>query len=233
MPKEKKYQHGTPYWIDLATADLAGARAFYAGSFSWEYVDEEMGEMDIGVYSMAKLEASAAAAIYESGPGQIRSDEAATWNVYVSVDDVDAVVERVAANGGAVLADSRDVVRAGRVAVIVDPTGCVTTLWEPDEFVGCGVMSEVGAFAWSEHLSTDRAASVRFFEEVVGVETATADRELTPSHPSKSTPPVGRPLPRFHRIHRLPRVQRPRAVRYSCSLRRRQGCSTRRRLQKA
>ena len=198
MPKEKKYQHGTPYWIDLATADLAGARAFYAGSFSWEYVDEEMGEMDIGVYSMAKLEASAAAAIYESGPGQIRSDEAATWNVYVSVDDVDAVVERVAANGGAVLADSRDVVRAGRVAVIVDPTGCVTTLWEPDEFVGCGVMSEVGAFAWSEHLSTDRAASVRFFEEVVGVETAAADRELTPSHPSKSTPPVGRPLPRFH-----------------------------------
>ena len=123
MPKVKKYRHGTPCWIDLATADLAGARAFYAGSFSWEYVDEEMGEMDIGVYSMAKLEASAAAAIYESGPGQIRSDEAATWNVYVSVDDVDAVVERVAANGGAVLAGSRDVDRAGRLAVIADPTG--------------------------------------------------------------------------------------------------------------
>ena len=120
-----------------------------------------------------------------------------------------------------------------RAPVFADPTGCVTTLWEPDEFVGCGVMSEVGAFAWSEHLSTDRAASVRFFEEGVGVETATADRELTPSHPSKSTPPVGRPLPRFHRIHRLPRVQRSRAVRYSCSLRPRQRCSTRRRLQQA
>ena len=157
-----------------------------------------MGEMDIGVYSMAMLDGSAAAAIYESGPGQIRSDGAAKWNVFVSVDDVDAVVERVAANGGAVLAGSRDVDRAGRLAVIADPTGCVTTLWEPGEFSGCGVMSEAGAFARSEHLSTDRAASVRFFEEVVGVETATADRVLTPSHPSKLTPPEGLPLPRFH-----------------------------------
>ena len=132
-----------------------------------------MGEMDIGVYSMAMLDGSAAAAIYESGPGQIRLDRAAKWNVYVSVDDVEAVVERVGANGGAVLAGSRDVDRAGRVAVIEDPTGCVTTLWEPGEFTGCGVMSEAGAFAWPEHLSTDRASSVRFFEEVIGVETAT------------------------------------------------------------
>ena len=177
MPKVEMYRHGTPCWVDLATTDLAGARAYYAGLFGWEYVDEEMGEMDIGVYSMAMLDGSAAAAIYESGPGQIRPDGAAKWNVYVSVDDVDAVVERVAVNGGAVLAGSRDVDRAGRVAVIADPTGCVTTLWEPGEFSGCGVTSEAGAFAWLEHLSTDRAASVRFFEEVFGVETATAGED--------------------------------------------------------
>ena len=169
-----KYRHGTPCWVDLATTDLVGAKAFYAGLFGWEYADEEMGEMDIGVYSMARLAGSAAAAIYESGPGQIRPDGAAKWNVYVSVDDVDAVVERVTANGGAVLAGSRDVDHAGRVAVIADPTGCVTTLWEPGEFVGCGFTSEAGAFAWTEHLSTDRAASARFFEEVIGVETATS-----------------------------------------------------------
>ncbi len=175
MPKAEKYKHGTPCWIDLATADLAGARAFYAGLFGWEYVDEEMGEMGIGVYSMAMREGSAAAAIYESGPGQMRSDGAVKWNLYVSVDDVDAVVGRAAANGGAVLAGSRDIDRAGRVAVIADPTDCVVTLWEPGEFAGCGVRSESGAFAWSEHLSTDRAASVRFFEQVVGVETVTAD----------------------------------------------------------
>ena len=177
MPKVEKYRHGTPCWVDLATTDLAGARAFYAGLFGWEYVDVEMGEMDIGVYSMAMLGGSATAAIYESGPGQIRPEGSSKWNLYVWVDDVDAVIGRVVANGGAVLADSRDVDRAGRVAVIADPTGCVTTLWEPGEFVGCGVTSKEGAFSWSEHLSTDRAASVRFFEQVVGVETATADGE--------------------------------------------------------
>ena len=61
MPKVEKYRHGTPCWVDLATTDLAGAKAFYAGLFSWEYVDEEMGEMDIGVYPMAMLDGSAAA----------------------------------------------------------------------------------------------------------------------------------------------------------------------------
>ena len=172
-----KFRQGTPCWVDLATTDLVGAKPFYAGLFGWEYADEEMGEMGIGVYSMAMLAGSAAAAIYESGPGQIRPDGAAKWNVYVSVDDVDAVLERVTANCGAVLAGSREVGRAGRVAVIADPTGCVTTLWQPGEFAGCGVMSEAGAFAWSEHLSTDRAASVRFFEEVFGVETATSGEE--------------------------------------------------------
>ncbi len=177
MARVGEYTHGTPCWVDLATVDVAGARAFYAGLFGWEYVDEEMGEMDIGVYSMAMLDGSAATAIYESGPGQVRSDGGAKWNLYVSVDDVDAVVGRAATNGGAVLADSRDVGRAGRVAVIADPTGCATTLWEPGEFVGCGVMSEAGAFSWCEHLSTDRAASVRFFEQVFGIETATAGEE--------------------------------------------------------
>lgn len=121
MSKTEKYKHGTPCWVDLATTDPAGAKAFYAGLFGWEYQDEEMGEMGIGVYSMATLEGSAAAA-----------------------------------NGGAVLADSRDVGHAGRVAVIADPTGCVTTLWEPGEFKGCGVTSKAGAYTWSEHLSTDR-----------------------------------------------------------------------------
>ena len=72
MPRVERYRHGTPCWVDLATTDLAGAKAFYAGLFGWEYEDEEIGEMDIGVYSMAMLEGSAAAAIYESGPGQIR-----------------------------------------------------------------------------------------------------------------------------------------------------------------
>ena len=177
MAEVGKYPHGSPCWADLATTELPGAKAFYAGLFGWEYVDEEMGEMGIGAYSMAMLDGSAASSIYGFGPGQIRPDGTAKWNVYLSVDDVDTVVERVAANGGAVLAGPRCVDRAGRVAVISDPTGCVTTLWEAGEFPGCGVMSETGALAWAEHLSTDRAASVRFLEQVVGVETATTGEE--------------------------------------------------------
>lgn len=63
MSMVEKYRHGTPCWVDLATTDLAGARVFYAGLFGWEYGDEEMGQVDIGVYSMAMLGGSAAAGI--------------------------------------------------------------------------------------------------------------------------------------------------------------------------
>ncbi|MCY3767138.1 MAG: hypothetical protein OXH06_17090 [Gemmatimonadetes bacterium] len=59
MPKVIEYRHGTPCWVDLVTTDLAGARVCYAGLFGWEYVDEEMGQMDICVYSMAMLGGSA------------------------------------------------------------------------------------------------------------------------------------------------------------------------------
>ena len=40
MQTVREYLHGSPYWVDLATTDLAGARVFYAGLFGWKYVDE-------------------------------------------------------------------------------------------------------------------------------------------------------------------------------------------------
>ena len=174
MPFVDKYQHGTPCWVDLETTDLAAAKEFYTGLFGWSYTDEQMGEMGIGTYSMAMVNDVATAAIYEMRPSQLRAPAKPIWNVYVSVDDIEAVLDNVRQRGDAVLAEATDIDRAGRIAVIEDPTGCRTTLWQPGEFQGSLVRAEPGALTWLENVTTDLEQSVRFYEDVLDVETVTS-----------------------------------------------------------
>ncbi len=173
MPLLETYRHGTPCWVDLATSDLDAAKEFYAGLFGWSYADEQMGEMGIGTYSMAMVNDVATAAIYELGPDQIRAPANPSWNAYVSVDDIELTLNNVRQRDDAILTDTTDVDRAGRVAVIEDPTGCQTTIWQLGEFRGGLIREEPGALTWSEHVSTDLKESVRFYEDVIGVETVT------------------------------------------------------------
>ncbi len=174
MPLLDRYSHGTPCWVDLATTDLVAARDFYSGLFGWSYIDEQMGEMNIGTYSMAMVNDVATAAIYELGPDQIRAPAKPNWNVYISVDDIEKVLDRTQRSGYTVLSETTEVDRAGRVAVIEDPTGCQTTLWQPGEFQGSLIRAEPGALTWPEHVTTDLEQSVRFYEDIFGVETVTA-----------------------------------------------------------
>ena len=130
--------------------------------------------MSIGAYSMAKVNDVATAAIYELGPDPLRPHSKSNWNVYASVDDIETVTDRTRRSGHTVLAETTDVDRAGRVAVIEDPTGCQTTLWQPGEFQGSLIRAEPGALTWLEHVTTDLEQSVRFYNDVLGVATATA-----------------------------------------------------------
>lgn len=174
MPLQDRYSHGTPCWVDLATTDPAAAKEFYSGLFGWSYIDEQMGEMGIGRYSMAMVSDVATAAIYELGPDQIRAPAKPTWNVYVAVGDIKETLDNARQRGDTILTETTDVDRAGRVAVIEDPTGCQTTLWEPGEFQGSLIRAEPGALTWPEHVTTNLEESVRFYEDVLGVTTVTS-----------------------------------------------------------
>src|SRR5215210_5393221 len=123
MPERTSHAPGTISWTDLATSDQVAAKEFYGGLFGWEYEDMPAGEGI--VYSMAKVGGRSAAAL---SPQQ--ADEAAQgvpphWNVYVTVEDVDAAARAAGEAGGQVLAEPFDVFDAGRMAVIADPTGAV------------------------------------------------------------------------------------------------------------
>lgn len=166
MGERTSYPHGTFCWVDNATTEQERAKAFYASLFGWTYDDRPV---DDGVtYSMALLDGKPVAAI---APQQ--QDEAAAgipphWNSYVTVDDVDAASTRVDPVGGRLHMDPFDVMDAGRMTVVGDPTGAVFCLWQPKNHPGARVVNTPGSFCWNELGTRDAEAAQRFYSELLG-----------------------------------------------------------------
>ena len=172
MPTRDSYAQGTPSWVDLQTTDQAAAKAFYGGVFGWSYDDQPM---DAGaVYSIAKIGDAQVAAIAPQSPELKAAGAPAMWNTYLAVDSVDDATAKVAAAGGTVAMEPFDVMDAGRMSFVMDPSGAAVALWQANEHIGAGLVNEPGAVIWNE-LITDNPAAVPFYEQVLGVTTTTAD----------------------------------------------------------
>ncbi len=169
MPKRTEYAPGTPSWVDLQTTDQSAAKSFYTGLFGWTYDDRPIDENT--VYSMAELQGEHVAAIAPLG------DQAAAgipphWNSYVTVADVEASAGQVEKAGGTLIAPPFDVMDAGRMAVVADPTGGVIALWQAKNNIGAGLVNETGAFSWNELMTPDVPKAAAFYKQMFGWEAA-------------------------------------------------------------
>jgi uncharacterized protein len=166
MPDRTSHPPGTISWTDLETTEPDGAKAFYAALFGWEYEDLPAG--DGGTYSMAKHRGRTAAALSAQRAGDAEQGIPPHWNLYVTVEDVDATAGTVAEAGGQVLAEPFDVFEAGRMAVVADPSGGVVSFWQPGTSIGAEVVNETGAMSWADLATTDAAAAQAFYSAVLG-----------------------------------------------------------------
>jgi predicted enzyme related to lactoylglutathione lyase len=166
MGERTSHAPGTISWTDLATTDQDAAKAFYEGLFGWEYDEVPAGEGVI--YSMAKLGGRSAAAISPQQPDETAQGIPPHWNVYVTVDDVDAVTGRVPELGGNVLAGPFDVFDAGRMSVIADPPGAVLCLWQAGTSIGAEIVNEPGSLTWADTATTDVGAAQAFYGALLG-----------------------------------------------------------------
>ena len=101
MGERTSHAPGTISWSDLATTDQDAAKQFYAGVFGWEYDDQPIDEN--ATYSMAKLNGRSAAAISPQQPEESAAGIPPHWNVYVTVEDVDALSSKAGEGGGTVM----------------------------------------------------------------------------------------------------------------------------------
>ncbi|MDQ1508645.1 MAG: uncharacterized protein QOG50_489 [Actinomycetota bacterium] len=169
MPARTEYAPGTPSWVDLQTSDPAGAKAFYSALFGWEFEDLPVGDDAEGnpaFYSMAAKFGKNVAAIAPLPMAGVPPH----WNTYVTVADVDATAAEVEGAGGTVVMGAFDVMDAGRMAVVADPTGAMVCLWTPKTSIGAELVNEHGTLSWNELMSPDVPAAAKFYNKIFGWE---------------------------------------------------------------
>ena len=174
MGQRTRYEPGTFCWVGLATSDVAAAKAFYGRLFGWEAKD--LQARAAGAYTMLRCGAEDVAILYRQQPEARAVGAPPHWTSYISVEDADATAARAEELGGAaVFRAPFDVLDAGRVAAIRDPTGAIASLWQPRSRIGATLVNDPGALCWNELATTDVEPAKRFFSELLGWQYETAD----------------------------------------------------------
>jgi predicted enzyme related to lactoylglutathione lyase len=128
MPPIDPRSPGAVGWHELFTPDLKGAIAFYEEMFGWTLGDgHDMGPM--GIYQLFKTPGSDA----DIGGMMTKPAEVPVpfWNVYFSVDGIEAGAERVRAAGGSILMGPHQVPGGDWIVQCKDPQGAFFCLFSP------------------------------------------------------------------------------------------------------
>jgi predicted enzyme related to lactoylglutathione lyase len=157
---------GTFSWPELATTDQKAGVAFYQALFGWNVNDIPMGPD--GTYSMFQMRGKEVAAAAGLRPEERQHGVPSHWNSYVTVQNVDETVKKAQALGANVLAPPFDVMDAGRMAVLQDPTGAVFQVWQANRSIGAKILNEPGALCWTELTTTDTKAAEKFYTQLFG-----------------------------------------------------------------
>jgi uncharacterized protein len=169
-----RYEPGTFCWVGLATSDPGSAKAFYTSLFGWQAGDLEAGAA--GTYTTLRHGGEEVAILYMQQPEARAAGAPPHWTSYISVEDAEATAARAGELGGAaVFREPFDVLDAGRVAAIRDPSGAIVSLWQPRERIGATLVNDVGALCWNELATTDVERAKSFFAEMLGWEYETND----------------------------------------------------------
>ncbi|HEX2084643.1 MAG TPA: VOC family protein [Solirubrobacteraceae bacterium] len=159
MSERTSYPPGTFSWADLSTSDADAAKAFYAALFGWEFDDMPAGPGL--VYSMARKDGHDVAALSAG-------DEPPHWNNYVTVISADEAATKAEQLGANIMAPPFDVLGAGRMAVVQDPTGAILAAWEPRDHHGARLVNAPGAMTWNDLTTPDVDKAAEFYGEWLG-----------------------------------------------------------------
>jgi uncharacterized protein len=197
MGERTQYETGTHSWVELSTSDAEGAKRFYSELLGWERTedlaaagggddergdreadDEDGGERgdagddrgergdagDDRTYTMAYVGDKPVAGLFEAPDDGMPPH----WNCYVAVDDLYEATGKVEEAGGEVALPPFDVMNAGSMAVIKDPSGAFLSLWQAKEHPGAGRVNEPGCLAWNDLNTSDPEAARKFYEQLFG-----------------------------------------------------------------
>lgn len=107
--------------VELATNDLAAAKAFYSGLFDWKL--EDIPGMD---YTLINVGEGTGGGMMNNPVPELPS----RWIAYVHVEDAVATTEKARSLGAIIRKEVTEIPGVGWFSVITDPTGATLALWQ-------------------------------------------------------------------------------------------------------
>jgi predicted enzyme related to lactoylglutathione lyase len=153
---------GAPCWVDLWTSDVEVSRHFYSELFGWQAGEPNS---DHGGYFMFTRAGTPVAGAM-SGMGDTPADD--TWKPFFASEDIERTLKLAAARGAAVRQPAMAIDALGHQAVIADPAGAVTGIWQSGTFPGFTVIHEHATPSFIAIDVRDYHAEIAFYRQVFG-----------------------------------------------------------------
>jgi predicted enzyme related to lactoylglutathione lyase len=157
--------HGSFIWYELATKDPKAAKAFYDEVIGWN-IDAEPapGGMD---YRMIVAHDGNVGGVMRLNAEMIAGGAEPVWFGYFGVDDVDASVASIVADGGQVHLPAFDIPGVGRLAMVTDPLGVPFYVMRgtSDGSSTAYQRKGLGHVSWNELLTSDDTAALAFYDK--------------------------------------------------------------------
>lgn len=164
MKVVKEYPDHIFCWVDLATTDPEGAKAFYGGLFGWEVEDLPT---DVGVpYTMCRLEGKNVCALSAMPPDMQGQGVPPFWSSYVKHSDVDTIAAKITSAGGKLTMPAMDVMDSGRMVFAADPDGTSFGVWQPRNHIGAELVNMANTVVWTELQTRDIESAKRFYTSI-------------------------------------------------------------------
>ena len=160
------YKQGQLSWVDLMAKDMTAAKEFYCSLFGWDVADQDT--QGGPPYAIFTLNGQQVCGMGEMNDEMKSSGMPPVWNSYIAVDDVQNVVEKAASLGANTVMPPMQVMDAGHMAIVSDPTGAFISFWQKINHGGAQIVNVPGTWCWNELVTEDPEVAQKFYGDLFG-----------------------------------------------------------------
>ena len=160
--------HGSFIWYELITPDPDGAKAFYDAVVGWDIEPQPAGPLDYRM--IRRSDGGNAGGVMRLSDDMAKGGGRPVWLGYINVDDVDATVSAITADGGQVHMPATDMPGVGRIAMVTDPAGAPFYVMrptppadQPEAVSSVFSVDQPQHVRWNELMTSDPAGAVTFY----------------------------------------------------------------------
>lgn len=161
--------NGRIVWHDLLTNTPAESRKFYSELFGWEFEKPgiDIGFGDESSYMLIRHNGNLIGGMVDANALD-RDVNISQWVTVMSVDDIDAAVNRVAADGGNVLTQATELGSRGTLAVVAGPDRAIFAMIQTRDGDPAERQPAHNEWLWNELWTDDVDRATSFYQQLVG-----------------------------------------------------------------